>query len=402
MSGVTLALDCPAPTPLAPPRPHTFKPPPSPAHTSPAAGTNPTLVRILRIARVTRLLRTLRVVKSLQGLQMLLTMLVLSLPALINIAGLFLIVLAMYSLLGMQLFGTVADGELIGVEVSFCSFTASMLALFRCATGEGWNTIMHDAMYDEAKLVRRLPPPPRSHSCAASLTRPPPLACPLTRMARAAPTRAAAARGSPCPTSSPSWCSRRSSSSRCSSRCCSRTIWSRSRATRTCCRRPPRHLTLAPHPLPLPRPPHSARPDLRQAEDKDAFLEAWGKLDPLATGRLPVHQLVEMVHSMPPPLGMDPADFPFRQVSRSSVLAYLLQARLIPRPRCLPALPSAAHRTPRVALLTSSHPCWRSPLCAERPALLAPPQGRRPARGPLHAGALATPAHPFLPWLLHI
>ena len=86
---------------------------------------------------------------------------------------------------------------------------------------------------------------------------------------------------------------------------------------------------------------------MRQAEDKDAFLEAWGKLDPLATGRLPVHQLVEMVHSMPPPLGMDPADFPFRQVSRSSVLAYLLQARLIPRPRCLPALPSAAHRTPR-------------------------------------------------------
>ena len=26
---------------------------------------------------------------------------------------------------------------------------------------------------------------------------------------------------------------------------------------------------------------------MRQAEDKDAFLEAWGKLDPLATGALP-------------------------------------------------------------------------------------------------------------------
>ena len=75
-----------------------------------AVGTNPTLVRILRIARVARLMRTLRVVKSLRGLQVLLTMLVLSLPALINIASLFLILLAMYSLLAMQLFGTVTEG----------------------------------------------------------------------------------------------------------------------------------------------------------------------------------------------------------------------------------------------------------------------------------------------------
>jgi len=116
-------------------------------------GTNPTLLRILRMARVARLMRTFRVVKVSRALQTLLTMLVCSLPELINIISLFFLMLAMYALLGMQLFGAVSDGVLVGTEASFCTFSSAMIALFRCATTEGWNTIMHDLMYDEAKLA---------------------------------------------------------------------------------------------------------------------------------------------------------------------------------------------------------------------------------------------------------
>ena len=38
-------------------------------------------------------------------------------------------------------------------EASFCAFPSAMLVLFRCATGEGWNTIMHDLMLDKTKLT---------------------------------------------------------------------------------------------------------------------------------------------------------------------------------------------------------------------------------------------------------
>ena len=86
-----------------------------------AAGleTNPTLMRILRMLRVTRILRTFRVIKSARSLRMLLSMLVLSLPALGNIIGLFLIITSMFSLLAMQLFGRVANGEHINEDANF-------------------------------------------------------------------------------------------------------------------------------------------------------------------------------------------------------------------------------------------------------------------------------------------
>ena len=79
-------------------------------------GTNPTLLRTLRIVRITRILRTLRIIKSARSLRMLLSMLVLSLPALMNILGIFLVLLVVYSLLGMQVRATA--GVPVGVPVS--------------------------------------------------------------------------------------------------------------------------------------------------------------------------------------------------------------------------------------------------------------------------------------------
>ena len=45
-----------------------------------------------------------------------------------------------------QIFGRVAHGEYLNEDANFCTFPSAMLTLFRCATGEGWNAIMHDAM----------------------------------------------------------------------------------------------------------------------------------------------------------------------------------------------------------------------------------------------------------------
>ena len=103
----------------------------------------PTLLRTLRIVRVSRVLRT---IKSSEGLRALLSALLLSLPAMANLGGLFLIIQFLYAVLGMQLFGKVAWGEFLNADANFCTFGTAFLTMFRCATGESWNGIMHDAM----------------------------------------------------------------------------------------------------------------------------------------------------------------------------------------------------------------------------------------------------------------
>jgi hypothetical protein len=47
-----------------------------------------------------------------------------------------------YSVMGMNLFGVVRDGEVLGKHANFKNFPEAMAALFRSATGERWNGIM--------------------------------------------------------------------------------------------------------------------------------------------------------------------------------------------------------------------------------------------------------------------
>ena len=49
-------------------------------------------------------------------------------------------------MLGMQLFGNLVHGKFINANAHFCSFPRAMLTMFRSATGEDWNGLMHDAM----------------------------------------------------------------------------------------------------------------------------------------------------------------------------------------------------------------------------------------------------------------
>ena len=104
------------------------------------------LLRVARLARAARVLRTVRAVRSSRSIRSLLTTLLYSILPLANILGIFAIVAFIYAVLGMELFGGVLWGEYLNAEANFCSFPAAMLTMFRSATGENWNGIMHDAM----------------------------------------------------------------------------------------------------------------------------------------------------------------------------------------------------------------------------------------------------------------
>uniref|UniRef100_A0A7S0CQF9 Voltage-gated ion channel superfamily n=1 Tax=Micromonas pusilla TaxID=38833 RepID=A0A7S0CQF9_MICPS len=100
----------------------------------------------LAILRVFRVVRVLRLVKRAKGLQTLLQTLVFSLPALFNVASVLFLFFFIYAVMGMNLFGMVRAGEVLGRHAHFQNFPDAMATLFRSATGERWNGIMHDCM----------------------------------------------------------------------------------------------------------------------------------------------------------------------------------------------------------------------------------------------------------------
>lgn len=68
------------------------------------------------------------------------------LPGLMNVIGLLMLVFFIYSCLGVGLFGTLADGEILGDAANFHSLGMALLTLARAATGESWHLLMREAM----------------------------------------------------------------------------------------------------------------------------------------------------------------------------------------------------------------------------------------------------------------
>lgn len=98
----------------------------------------------LNTLRVIRVVRIFRLVKTSQQLRSIAMTLIFSLPALANVGAIMLLVLFMYSVAGMALFGTAPHGDFVNEHANFESFGSAMITLFRCSTGESWNGIMHD------------------------------------------------------------------------------------------------------------------------------------------------------------------------------------------------------------------------------------------------------------------
>lgn len=101
-------------------------------------GPQTTLIRAFRISRI------LRLVKRAKSLKIIFETFLVTIPALVNVGGLLLLFLYLYSILGVSLFADVKLHNNLNSDANFQSFWRSFLTLFRASTGEAWNAIMYD------------------------------------------------------------------------------------------------------------------------------------------------------------------------------------------------------------------------------------------------------------------
>jgi len=102
----------------------------------------------LKIFRILRLVRVVKLVNVNSGLKALLKSLIVSLPSLMNVGSLLLLLIYVYSCIGMNMYYRVPRGGAVTEYVNFETFGYSMLTLFRCLTGEDWNKLMQQVVDD--------------------------------------------------------------------------------------------------------------------------------------------------------------------------------------------------------------------------------------------------------------
>ncbi|OAF68518.1 Sodium channel protein type 4 subunit alpha B [Intoshia linei] len=106
----------------------------------------PTLLRVVRVFRIGR---ALRLIKWAKGIRKLMFALIISFPALVNIGMLLLLIIFIYSIFGMSLFGHVKNTFGMNDLVNFQTFPSSFLVLLRLTTAAGWNEILDPLMISE-------------------------------------------------------------------------------------------------------------------------------------------------------------------------------------------------------------------------------------------------------------
>lgn len=100
-----------------------------------------TILRTLRIGRVFRL------IKKQEKLQEIFKTLIGALPAMASLGLLLMLLIFMFSIIGMAQFALVDinGASEMNQHVNFQSFGPAFLTLIRCSTGEAWNSIMLDS-----------------------------------------------------------------------------------------------------------------------------------------------------------------------------------------------------------------------------------------------------------------
>lgn len=96
------------------------------------------------IIRAFRIMRIIRLVRKQQDVKIILDTLFNILPQITNFVGLMILLLFIYSALGMSLFGGILLQEFVSEKANFQKITYAMMLLFRCSTGEDWNKIMYE------------------------------------------------------------------------------------------------------------------------------------------------------------------------------------------------------------------------------------------------------------------
>jgi len=117
-----------------------------------ALGSNldPSISSVISVVKAGRVVRIFRLAMRIKGIRKLLETLIYTLPSLWNVTMLLLIVLFIFTVLGMAFFGKQEYNQgyfsLYNHNANFRYFWTGFLTLFRMSTGESWNGLMHDSM----------------------------------------------------------------------------------------------------------------------------------------------------------------------------------------------------------------------------------------------------------------
>ena len=98
-----------------------------------------TIIRAFRISRIFRL------VKRAKNLRLVFNTFIFTLPALGNVGGLLLLLLYLYSIVGVHLCSEIKRNGYLTEQLNFESFSNSFLALFSIATYDNWSAAFYSA-----------------------------------------------------------------------------------------------------------------------------------------------------------------------------------------------------------------------------------------------------------------
>lgn len=101
---------------------------------------NSSIFRAVRVARILRLL------KKAVSLNRIFNLFINSIPGMINITVLYFLLLFIYSIIGMSMFGHIRYQSVISSKWNFENFGNAVYLLIRITSGESWNIIMHECM----------------------------------------------------------------------------------------------------------------------------------------------------------------------------------------------------------------------------------------------------------------
>lgn len=111
-----------------------------------AIGPQTSILRAFRIGRVFRL------IKKAKSLKMIFNTMVITIPALANVGGLLLLLLYMYSVLGVFIFAATKLNNALTEHANYQNFGSAFLALVRISTGEAWNELLNSSIKENSIL----------------------------------------------------------------------------------------------------------------------------------------------------------------------------------------------------------------------------------------------------------
>jgi hypothetical protein len=112
-------------------------------YVAPAYSVQTTVLRAVRLFRIAKLLR---MIKLATGIRKILFSLVISLPAIFNIAVLLFLIVFIFAVIGMNLFGNLPHQGVINDVINFQTFPNAFLLMFRLTTAVSWDAVLVSLM----------------------------------------------------------------------------------------------------------------------------------------------------------------------------------------------------------------------------------------------------------------